>query len=71
MRAHVESNGFDWLYAVSPIKVTEALIDEFGVGIVSAPSVPMILICPDGSREKLPGGVKSVSELKGFVASCS
>ena len=66
---HIERNGFDWYYAVSPVAVTQMLIDEFGPGIVQAPSVPMVLICGD-KVEKLPGGVKDVDELSGFVASC-
>jgi thiol-disulfide isomerase/thioredoxin len=67
---HVNSNGFDWYYAVSPASVTQELINEFGVGFVNAPSVPMALICDDGSFEKLGGGVKDVDELKEAVANC-
>jgi cytochrome oxidase Cu insertion factor (SCO1/SenC/PrrC family) len=68
---HIQDNGFDWRYAISPATMTQALIDEFGPGIVNAPSVPMILICPDGSYSKLGNGVKDVGELKEAVASCA
>ena len=61
---HVQSNGFNWRYAISPVDLTRSLIDQFGVGVVNAPSVPMILICEDGSVRKLSSGVKSVSKLK-------
>jgi thiol-disulfide isomerase/thioredoxin len=71
VREHTERNGFDWIYAVSPIEVTESLISDFGPGIVSAPSVPMILICENGKAEKLGSGLKSVNELKEAVASCN
>lgn len=61
---HVERNGFTWFYAVSPVELTRSLIDQFGVGIVNAPSVPMILVCPEnGKVRKLGSGIKSVNEL--------
>jgi thiol-disulfide isomerase/thioredoxin len=68
--SHIQNNGFDWYYAVSPTEITKNLVDEFGTGIVSAPSVPMILICPDGSAEKLKTGSKSVEFLKDKINSC-
>ena len=61
---HIESNGFNWRYAISPVDFTQSLIDQFGIDIVNAPSVPMILICEDGNARKLGSGVKSVSKLK-------
>jgi thiol-disulfide isomerase/thioredoxin len=70
VRAHTQKNGFDWYYAVSPIELTQALIDDFGSSIVNAPSVPMILLCPNKTPEKLPNGQKSVQELKDFINSC-
>jgi len=69
IRTHIESNGFNWYYAISPIEVTQALIDEFGNSIVSAPTAPMVLICEDGSFRKLGGfGVRSVDKLKEEIA---
>ncbi len=59
IREHVETNGFDWYYAVSPIEFTRALIDEYGMNIVNAPGVPMILICEDQSTRFLRKGIKS------------
>lgn len=70
VKNHAESNGFEWRFAVSPSDVTQSLVDEFGPGIVSAPSVPMVVICPDGTFEKLPTGNKNVEELKEAVAFC-
>jgi len=67
--AHIQSNGFEWYYAISPIELTQSLIDEFGNSIVSAPSVPMILICEDGSFRKLGGfGSRDVDKLKEEIA---
>ncbi len=68
IREHLQRNGFDWFYAVSPIELTNALIDEFGIRIVSAPSVPMILICEDQSTRYLKRGVKSSDDLLSEIA---
>jgi len=67
---HTNDNGFTWRYSVSPPDMTQSLIDEFGVGIVNAPSVPVVLICPNGDINKLGSGIKKVSDLKSAVASC-
>ena len=67
---HTQENGFDWYYAISPSDMTRALIDDFGVEIVNAPSVPVVLICEDGSARKLDSGVKNVAELKAELATC-
>jgi thiol-disulfide isomerase/thioredoxin len=68
VRIHAQSRGFDWRYSVSPTEFTQDLIGEFGPGIVSAPSVPMVLICEDGRFRKLGGGLKGVEELKEEIA---
>ena len=70
VKEHLDRNGFDWYYAVAPIEVTEALIKEFGPGIVSAPSAPVILICEDGIKRKLRNGVKNADELKKEIGKC-
>ena len=64
VKNHAKSNGFDWKYSISPVKLTRALIDEFGSSVVNAPSVPVILVCPDQSSRLLARGVKSADELK-------
>jgi len=63
VKKHTEDNGFDWYYAISPRETTQKLIDEFGIGIVSAPSVPTLVVCPNGVFEKLKSGVKSTETL--------
>ena len=67
---HIEKNGFDWYYSISPIEFTQTLIDEFGISIVNAPSAPVILICNNEAR-KLDSGVKDVNELKKELESCN
>lgn len=68
---HTRSNGFDWRYVVSPIDVTQSLVDEFGLSFVNAPSVPMVIVCSDGRAGKLPNGLKDINELRAAVAACS
>jgi cytochrome oxidase Cu insertion factor (SCO1/SenC/PrrC family) len=63
VREHVKTYGFDWYFAVSPIELTNALIDDFGLGVINAPSSPMVLICEDQSARFLRSGVKSADEL--------
>jgi thiol-disulfide isomerase/thioredoxin len=69
VREHIKQNNFNWYYAVSPVSLTKKLIDEFGVGIVNAPSAPVVIIC-NGQDRKLGRGVKSVEELKEALAIC-
>ena len=63
IREHLERNGFDWYFGISPPQLTKALIDEVGLAIVSAPLAPVLLICEDQSTRFLPGGVKSAETL--------
>ncbi len=67
IRGHLERYGFDWYFAVSPIELTQALIDDFSLRIVSAPSVPVVLICANQSTRLLRSGIKSAEELRGEI----
>ena len=67
IREHIQRYGLDWYFAVSPIELTQALIDEFGLDFVSAPRAPVVLICKDGSARFLRSGVKPVEELAAEV----
>ena len=63
VREHIEKNELDWYFAVSPVELTQALIDEFGLNFVSAPRAPVVLICEDQSTRFLRSGVKPAEEL--------
>jgi len=63
VRAHALRHGFTWLYAVSPIEMTEALIADFGLTVVNAPRAPVLFIDSKGTAELLPNGVKTAEEL--------
>jgi thiol-disulfide isomerase/thioredoxin len=64
---HIERHGFDWYYAVIPQDVTSSLVDQFGVSFVNVPLAPVLLLCPDGTAERLRNGVKSAEELERTV----
>ncbi len=63
VREHIQRYGLDWYFAVSPVELTNALIDEFGLSVVAAPRAPVILICEDQSTRFLRSGVKTAEEL--------
>ena len=63
VREHLDSHDFDWYFAVAPIELTNALVDDFGLSVVNAPSAPVILICEDQSSRMLRNGVKSADDL--------
>ncbi len=63
IREHIERNQLDWYFAVSPVELTQALIDEFGLNFVSAPRAPVVLICEEQSTRFLRSGIKSAEEL--------
>jgi thiol-disulfide isomerase/thioredoxin len=69
VKRHIESNGFDWYYAVSPNELTQELISDYGLSVVNAPSTPIILVCEDQSTRYLEGGIKSADKLVSEVKS--
>lgn len=64
LKEHALSKGFDWYYSVAPKEFTQSWIEEFGIGIINAPRVPMILLCEDQSYRKLADGLKTVKDLQ-------
>ncbi|MFQ5826336.1 MAG: TlpA family protein disulfide reductase [Dehalococcoidia bacterium] len=63
VKEHLERHHLEWYFVVAPIERTRALIDDFGLTIVNAPSAPVILICEDQSTRLLRNGIKSSDEL--------
>jgi len=70
VREHTQANGFTWRYAIAPIDMTQQLIDEFGLVFISAPSVPLLIICEDQSATLMKRGIKTIDELKAAAANC-
>lgn len=61
---HAQENNLDWIFAISPVEMTNKLIEAFGQTVISAPSAPVVLICEDQNAHFLKKGVKTVNELK-------
>lgn len=71
VREHATEKGFDWLYAVSPPRMTRALVDEFGTVVTNPPSAPVIRVCPDGGASLLAGrGAKSADDVVAALDGC-
>ena len=67
---YAKKYGFDWRFAISPVEVTRALIDEFSIRVVNALSAPVILVCEVGSARLLKRGVNSADDLKSEIECC-
>lgn len=59
LREHADSNGFDWRFGIAPGDVTGAMVDEFGRSVASAPTSPVIIVCPDGSARAIGKGASA------------
>lgn len=59
--------GFTGTYALAGSEVAAALVESFGPNAVNPPSVPVVIVRPDGSVE-FTTGPKSVEEIVALVA---
>ncbi|MFW5748889.1 MAG: hypothetical protein ACOCYT_04670 [Chloroflexota bacterium] len=50
---YADDNSFDWTFAVAPIELVGALIDDFGRSIANPPATPHFIIRPDGTFTSL------------------
>ena len=64
IREHMESNGFDWHFSVSPQDMTRKLVAEYGGTIISTGQAPIVMVCEDGSSRILGGGLKNTEKLQ-------
>jgi peroxiredoxin len=63
LKAFIDSNGFDWMYAVAPAEVSAELSGLYGAQFLNPPSTPMLIIDRQGEAHPLPFGIKSTEEL--------
>ena len=70
LRRYTDQKGYTGLYARSPLPVTQSLVDQFGLTVLSPAQAPLILVCPDGTTRLLPSGIKMVPDLKQALAGC-
>jgi cytochrome oxidase Cu insertion factor (SCO1/SenC/PrrC family) len=67
VQGHIDLHGFDWYFAISPVNMTQELIDEYGLSFVNAPSAPVLLVCSDQTTRFLRSGVKSADDLSSEI----
>jgi peroxiredoxin len=63
LQGFVEKNGFDWMYAVSPVDVSREISSLYGAQFLNPPSTPMLIIDRHGEAHPLPFGIKSADDL--------
>jgi len=54
--AYADREGFDWPFVLADAELASLLRDRFGTAVLQPPSMPKLLIRPDGSVELLPLG---------------
>ena len=67
LKGYVESNGFDWMYAVATADVAQDISKHYGDQFLNPPSTPMLVIDRKGEAHPLPFGIKSADELLKFI----
>jgi cytochrome oxidase Cu insertion factor (SCO1/SenC/PrrC family) len=63
LKGYVESKGFDWYYAVSPVDVSREIASLYGDQFLNPPSTPIVVIDRHGEAHALPFGIKSADDL--------
>lgn len=64
VRRYQSDNGFPGVYAIAPPELTNELVNEFGMDIITPASAPMILICSNGTVTQLDRGIKTAGFLE-------
>jgi thiol-disulfide isomerase/thioredoxin len=68
LKKYIESNGFNWMYAVAPAEVSNELASLYGTQFLNPPATPMLLIDRAGKVTVLPlGTIKSAGDLQQAV----
>ena len=67
LKGYVESNGFDWMYAIATKDIAQDLSKHYGDQFLNPPSTPMLVIDRKGEAHPLPFGIKSADELLKFI----
>jgi len=67
LKKYINSNGFDWIYAVPPQEVLDEISRLYGANFLNPPSTPIFVIDRKGTVHPMPFGVKSADDLRNFV----
>lgn len=67
LKNYVDSNGFDWVYAVPPQTVLNEISNLLGANFLNPPSTPIFVIDRKGEIHPMEFGFKSVEDLQQFI----
>ena len=67
LKNYVETNGFNWLYAISPLDVSREISSLYGDQFLNPPSTPIVVIDRHGIAHPTSFGIKSVEDLLKFI----
>ena len=67
LKGYIETNGFDWIYAVAPADVAREIGALYGDQFLNPPSTPILIIDRKGQVHPMPFGIKSAEDLKAFI----
>jgi thiol-disulfide isomerase/thioredoxin len=63
LKSYIDSNGFDWYYAIPSADVSREIAALYGDQFLNPPSTPMLIIDRKGVAHPLPFGLKSADDL--------
>lgn len=68
LTAYAAREAFDWPFALADAELANLLRDRFGTAVLNPPSMPKLLVRPDGSIELLPlGELLAAEEIAAIV----
>lgn len=67
LKKYVESNGFDWIYAVPSNEIVNEIANLYGANFLNPPLTPIFIIDRQGIVHLMNMGLKSAEDLKLFV----
>ena len=68
LKEYADTYGFDWYFAISPLKVDRALSNLYSSEFMNPPFAPMLFIDRHGSVYSLPWGIKGAKALQTTLA---
>lgn len=67
LKKYVESNGFDWVYAIPSLEIVREIANLYGANFLNPPLTPVLIIDRQGVVHPMNMGLKSAEDLKLFI----
>jgi len=68
---YADDAAFDWLFSVATPDALKAIVDEFGREAIVPPSVPHVIVEPDGTHDDLRTGYSKPDEIVALMKDAS